>query len=224
METTSWRLWQRCCLFCGTWSAWSRLTTECLTLGRTTSSKPSKACQRSRTWVSFFLRRGVPIVSIDQKGRSIKTVQYLIATEFMSRLVNTIIPSKLATESQSSVDLDFSSPDNTLSVSCPDLSENEVGVLAAHELREYMKNRRCHLRSIAIRKADIDDDECRRETFHLVSVNNGCLLSPFFSASSEFGRKGALSHLSDSFVIFRPPTLRQRIHGRTGEQRFLAGS
>eukprot|EP00752_Nemacystus_decipiens_P009587 g8565.t2 len=42
-----------------------------------------------------------------------------------------------------------------------DLSENEVGPLAAHELREYMRNRRCRLRSLAIRKADIDDDECR---------------------------------------------------------------
>lgn len=44
---------------------------------------------------------------------------------------------------------------------CPDLSENEVGALAAHELREYMRNRRCKLISLAIRKADIDDDECR---------------------------------------------------------------
>ncbi|CAM9323480.1 unnamed protein product [Ectocarpus fasciculatus] len=42
-----------------------------------------------------------------------------------------------------------------------DLSQNEVGVEAAHELREYMRNRRCKLRSLAIRKADIDDDECR---------------------------------------------------------------
>ncbi|CAM9387406.1 unnamed protein product, partial [Ectocarpus sp. 13 AM-2016] len=42
-----------------------------------------------------------------------------------------------------------------------DLSQNEVGVEAANELREYMRNRRCTLRSLAIRKADIDDDECR---------------------------------------------------------------
>lgn len=44
---------------------------------------------------------------------------------------------------------------------CPDLSENEVGTKAARELREYMRNERCHLRSLAIRKADIDDGECR---------------------------------------------------------------
>lgn len=43
----------------------------------------------------------------------------------------------------------------------PDLSENEVGALAAKELREYMRNKGCKLRSLAIRKADIDDDECR---------------------------------------------------------------
>lgn len=43
----------------------------------------------------------------------------------------------------------------------PDLSENEVGAQAAHELREYMRSNKCQLRSLAIRKADIDDDECR---------------------------------------------------------------
>ncbi|CAM9363404.1 unnamed protein product [Pylaiella littoralis] len=42
-----------------------------------------------------------------------------------------------------------------------DLSENEVGAQAAHELREYMRSNKCQLRSLAIRKADIDDDECR---------------------------------------------------------------
>lgn len=44
---------------------------------------------------------------------------------------------------------------------CSDLSENEVGSLAANELREYMRSKQCRLKSLAIRKADIDDDECR---------------------------------------------------------------
>lgn len=42
-----------------------------------------------------------------------------------------------------------------------DLSENEVGPSAAHELREYMRDKRCRLRYLAIRKADVDDYECR---------------------------------------------------------------
>ncbi|CAM9229407.1 unnamed protein product [Laminaria digitata] len=52
-----------------------------------------------------------------------------------------------------------------------DLSENKIGALAAHELREYMRSSRCKLRSLAIRKADIDDDECSREFMAALVVN-----------------------------------------------------
>lgn len=55
----------------------------------------------------------------------------------------------------------FSAEDAVCSFLSPDLSENKIGALAAHELREYMRSSRCKLRSLAIRKADIDDDECR---------------------------------------------------------------
>lgn len=42
-----------------------------------------------------------------------------------------------------------------------DLSENKVGTSAARELQEYMRSKECRLRFLAIRKADIDDYECR---------------------------------------------------------------
>lgn len=56
-----------------------------------------------------------------------------------------------------------------------DLSENEVGALAAHELREYIRSKDCRLKRLAIRKADIDDSECRYDSL-LQNRNNAYIV------------------------------------------------
>lgn len=63
-------------------------------------------------------------------------------------------------------------PRNTFLI-YPDLSENEIGALAARELREYMRSKDCRLRSLAMRKADIDDDECR-QALHVAVERASC--------------------------------------------------